>query len=407
MNKNSIDKEIIHIIDTLIIDTACYQPVELLLQLNLLSYAQYEQWCLGKTRYLSDNFRSNKEQVISKLDKAAFYAQSIKLSPESLTLLQWQQDTQQKKADLQLKFCPDNSDFSNKLDMQYLRKENQCQMDLFFDNQSIEVIKLLKQALISRNIRTASKHLQELNQTAPEHEFFQPASQLLDALINAMEQEVISEATKEMHYLLDELSPLAEKTLAGQERDYMAFFWRRLASSIDDTDYNEAKKNKHSSFCYQQIPDWQAVIKSIISTEDQQNKFYLKQPVLLNRLCLAYNKSGEHKNATQNLCYSCWQFSTPPDKSLLLNDSHLKRNYHAFLDHELDKQWGLQSFPTWLLIKEPTMSHYIKPDKQTPPAFTALQQLIQTELHNKEPSIKLRKQLKQIHPDVLAFYLKS
>ncbi|NOQ79108.1 MAG: hypothetical protein GQ546_06875, partial [Gammaproteobacteria bacterium] len=76
-NTINLDKDLIHTIDQLIIDSACYQPVELLLRLNLLAYADYEQWCLGKTNYLSDSLNHNKKEIIRTLDEASFYVQSL------------------------------------------------------------------------------------------------------------------------------------------------------------------------------------------------------------------------------------------------------------------------------------------------------------------------------------------
>ena len=91
-NKRNLDKNLIHTIDQLIIDTACYQPVELLLRLNLLTYADYEQWCMGKTNYLSDSLKQNKKEIIHNLDDALFYVQSLNLLPEPMIMQQWQQD---------------------------------------------------------------------------------------------------------------------------------------------------------------------------------------------------------------------------------------------------------------------------------------------------------------------------
>lgn len=405
-NTINLDKDLIHTIDQLIIDSACYQPVELLLRLNLLAYADYEQWCLGKTNYLSDSLNHNKKEIIRTLDEASFYVQSLNMIPEPMIMHQWEQD----ETIQTLSFCPDNSLFSNKLSRQFIRKDDDEQMDLFFDNQSLTIVKELKQALISRNIKIASQQFQALYQIEPEHEFFQPAKILLDALVNALEEEPISDTTEEMRYLLEELKPLAKKALSGQERDYMSLFWRRLANYINDDDYNEDDETLHSSFCYQQIPDWQAVISSIKKTTDGD-----KYPGLSDRLSLAFNKSGQYKEFMQSVCQFCWQFSTTLDKTpeqiFITADAALKNNWYAFLDQEsdqkLDEQWGMQHFPTWLLIKEPGISHYIEAIKQTPESFKLLQQLTLSELKDGTQAIELRKQLNQTQPNILKFYLKS
>lgn len=397
-----LDKHLIHSIDQLIIDTACYQPVELLLHLNLLAYADYEQWRMGKIAHLSDILGRNTEEIIDKLNDAAIYAQSLDLLPEPVIMHPWGQSNSTQI----LSLCPDNSPFFSSLTKQYLRKDDNEQMDLFFDNQSLCIVKELKQALISRNIQAASQQFQALYQTEPEHEFFQPAKLLLDALVNALEEEPVTDISAEMHYLLNDLTPLAQKSLSGQERDYMSLFWRRLANYIDDSLYNEKTESMHSSFCFQQIPDWQAVINSINNTTDGQN-----YPELLARLALALNKSAQHQAFIQTVCQFFWRFpatlDNTADMTFITSDTALKKIWYAFLDQELDKQWGIQNFPGWLLLKEPGISHYIKSTEQTPEAFMHLQQIILTELKEGQQAIALRKQLNQSHPELLEFYLKS
>ncbi|MCU7800507.1 MAG: hypothetical protein KZQ70_10245 [gamma proteobacterium symbiont of Lucinoma myriamae] len=402
----NLNKDLVHAVDQLIIDTACYQPIELLLRLNLIAYADYEQWRMGKIYQLSDILSHNKKEIIHHLDEALFYVQSLNLIPEPMFMQQWTQDDSTKI----LKFCPDNSAFADKLTIQYIRQDDDDQMDLFFDNQSLSIVKELKQALISRNIKIASQQFQALYQTEPEHKFFQPAQLLLDALVNALEEEPISDTAEEMRYLLDELQPLAKKALSGQERDYMSLFWHRLADNIDNSHYDETQGDRHSSYCYEQIPDWQAVIKSITQTTDGQ-----KYPELLARLALALNKSGQHKLFMQTLCQFFWRFSTAleetTDKAFIMTDAALKKSWYAFLDQELDvksdEQWGEQNFPSWLLIKEPGISHYISVNEHTPEAFKLLQQLTLAELKNGAQAIELRKQLNQAQSNIFKFYLKS
>ncbi len=401
-NKTNIDKELIHTVDQLIIDTACYQPVELLLRLNLLAYADYEQWRMGKIQHLSDILSHNKEEIIQNLDDAAFYARSLNLIPEPVIIQPWEQSDRTQI----LSLCPENSVFCNNLSNQYIRKEDNDQMDLFFDNQSLTIIKELKQALISRNIKVASRQFQALYQTDPEHEFFQPAKLLLDALVNAIEEEPVTDISAEMHYLLNDLKPLAQKSLSGQERDYMSLFWHRLANYINDSLYDEELETMHSSFCYQQIPDWQAVINSIEKTTDGQN-----YPVLLARLALALKKSGQHKAFIQTVCQFCWQFSMTlditPGKIFITADTTIKKSWYAFLEQELDEHWGVENFPAWLLLQEPGISHYINAAEQTPEAFKLLQQLTLAEFEDGQQAIAIRKQLNQAHSGILEHYLKS
>lgn len=405
-NKVSFNKDLIHEVDQLIMDTGSYQAVELLLRFGLLAYAEYEQWRMGKIRYLSDLLSVQKDTIIPLLDEAGLYVKSLKMKPEAVIMQQWEQNENQEH----LKFCPDNSIFTEYLSRQYFRKNDDDQMDLFFDNQSLVIVRELKLALISRNIRIASQKFQALYDIEAKHEMVIPAKKLLDALINALEEEQVTEPVHEMHYLLNELSPLAKKALAGQERDYMSLFWRRLARYIDDSLYNEFGKKEqegiHTSFCYQQIPDWQAVMNSIEQTPDG-----LLLPELLVRYAIALRKTGQQEQYNQTICQYFWQFSKAShDASVFVNsiveDPGLKKIWNDFQDLELDKQWGRQHFPCWLLIQTPGISHHIISDKQTPDEFKILHKLILTEIKENQQSIQLRKQLKESHAGMLESYLK-
>ncbi len=397
--QKKINKDIVQIIDQMIIETACYQPVELLLRLNLLSYNHYEQWCTGIIPYLSDTLTEHSKQALNILDQASFYVRSLKLLAEPMNVYQWGKNNTTQA----LHFFPKKSAFANKLNIQYIRHDDTLQMDLFFDNPSVTIIKHLKQGLITRNIQSASQHIQALSQAEPNHKFFQPACDLLDALINALEQKKIPDHTQEMNFLLNELQPLAKKILSGQERDYMSFFWSRLAGQIDDNFYYEQKNEPnislHSSFCYQQIPNWQKVISSI----EKNKTIFTSLPTLSARHTLALAELGYDKRYQQALCNRCWQFTALPDE-LLLARNNLLQNH---VNHFLDLDWDIIDFPTWWLIKESGLRINIKSNKFTPKSFQLLQKIMRLEHKEKQPAITLRKQLGHINNDVLAVYLTS
>ncbi len=392
--KIQFDKELIYKVDQIIIETGSYQAIELLLRTALLPYADYEQWRMGQYSTLSEVLESKKKAIIPLLNEAKHYVVSLKMNSEPVYMQQWEQNTHKN-----LTICPDNSVLSEYLNTQYFRQETDDQMDLFFDNQSLNLCNDLKRALISRNIKISSQTFQALYDIEPQNEIIKPAKILLDALINALEEENVSDPEEEMQYLLNELAPLARKTLAGQERDYMSLFWRRLAGYIDDL---QGIEGLHTSVCFEQIPDWQAVIDSI---EKQSSAKH--QPRLFVRYVIALRKSGRQEQYIQAVCQYFWQFSEQHLELLINNDPMLKNSWHDFQDRELDNQWGLKNFPCWLLIKMPGISHHIISDTQAPEVFVILHKLIQTEITEKEQSITLRKQLKESHSGMLECYLKS
>lgn len=398
---NNQDKALIYEVDQLIANTGSYQAIELLLQTGLLPYSDYEQWRMGKEQYLSDTFINNHETIILYLDNAQAYAQSLGMVSEPLNLKQWQRNG----VGTNLEFCPEKSSYANKLNSHYVRI-NDDQMDLFFDNQSLVLVSDLKRALISRDIRLANEKIQLMYGVDPSHEILKPAKILLDALVDALEEDEIADPRQEMNDIITHLRPLAEKALAGQERDYLSLFWRRLANVIDDSAYTEAESSLHSSFCYQQIPDWQAVIDSIKSNiKDTTNS--ISHPTLLIRYIIALNKSSQYQQYLQSLYQFFWQFPRADYSGIIENDISLKNNLNNFMGDEFDKQWGYKHFPAWLAINTPGVCHHIAPTSETPEVFKLLQELILTEIKQQKQVIPLRKQLQQAHAGIFEYYLDS
>ena len=413
MPKVKIDKLLIDAIDQQIIDTGCYQSIELLLRMGILPYSEYERWRRGEITYLADVF-THPEHIHKLLEQADVYIHSLNMLAEPVLMQQWIHGGVQSKSGNHLKFAAERSPLLNKLDVQYKRKTDAGQMDLFFDNQSLIIIKELKLSLIARDIRAAGVKLHELYTLEPEHEFYSQAKNLLDALVDALEENQICDPEKEMNYLLTVLHPLAEKVLSGQERDYMSLFWQRLVKVIDDTTYTEQKADTvqkkgaadddsyrmHSSFCYQQIPDWEAVIHSIEQTIDAR-----KKPLLLTRLALALQKTGRREACIQAICEYCWQFFTLQQQPPVDVDCVLSSRWHEFL--EVDEVWGMQHFPAWLLIKEPGLAHHLCAYTTAPEAFKLLQTLTLIEIKEKNQHIELREKLKDRHSEILKYYLKN
>ena len=408
-DKANFDKELVHQVDKLVMNTGCFQAVEFLLQVELLPYAEYEQWRMGHILYLSEVLTEQREVILPLLDEAGRYVSSLNMLPEPLLIQQWEQNNQLSH----LKLCPEKSAFSKYLNEQYIRQDNE-QMDLFFDNRSLIIVSELKRALISRNIQTASQKLQSLYEIEPDHDIIKPTKKLLDSLVNALEEDQITDIIHEMHFLIKELAPLAKETLSGQERDYMSLFWRRLARYINDSIYCEQQEkfsenkleNVHSSFCFEQIPDWQAVIKSI-----EQESVLIKSPRLFARYCLALRRSGQYEQYIQNTCQFFWQFSNKKSAQIaqgfLMVDPILNNLWHDFHDLEFDTQWGRCQFPCLLLIKIPGICHYVKADNHSPEEFGVLLKLIKTEMKDGNQSISLRKQLKESHANIFQYFLEQ
>lgn len=390
--------KIIDAVDQIIIDTGTYQAIDLLLHYNFLSYGHYEQWRTGKIQYLCNVLDNQKRDAIFHcLEKAEHYVKSLKMLPEKITFQSWQAHTSSP-----LFLCLNDNYFSDLLSYQYLRQNSDDQMDLFFDNQALTTSKELKQALIDRNIKMANQKLQELYNIDPHNTILDGARELLDHLVNAIEEEEIEDIKTELNYLLDELSPLAQSILSAQKRDYLSFFWYRLARQIDDSCYDETEPYLHSAFCFAQIPDWPASIGRFEAMPKLK-----QQAELFKQYLISLNKHEKQSKYIPFVCQFFWQFPDNDPAIFMHQDPSLKTLWQHFLDDkEEHTQWTNEIFPSWLLISNLGMSHYSYADKNAPEDFLLLQKLILSELKEKTPNINLRKQVNAHSCALLEYYLK-
>lgn len=384
-------------VDEIITDLGYYSPLELLLRQGCLRYSDYERWRSGEVDFICETFVSTPKHIVGLLESARDYVQALGFSAETYHLFGWHG----KKANVRLDFCRTNNAISSDiLSTQYLRKEDQPQMDLFFDNRAVQLANGVIQALGSRNVKNSVEKLRQLEQHDAEHLLCEQGAELLSAVQKLQQKKSIYDVRQELNYLQQRLAPLAKNVLKGQARDFMSPFWRRLALALGTGFFDEQYPDLNAAYCYAQVLLWSEVVNSIRNIAQWQ-----QHATLFAQLSHACYQNKQRIESIQILCDYCWLYSDqdgfPPDD----NKSVIARN--KFMDLELDEKWGWQQFPAWLLLNEPGLAKHIQASPSTTAcAFKALQQLLLAEQEKNTLKVDLRLQLQTAHKGLFDYFLK-
>lgn len=385
-----------YVVDEIITDLGYYRPLELLLRQGRLRYTDYESWRNGEIDYLCETFMGSSKRISALLESARDYVQALGFTAETYHLLGWQGE----KANTRLDFCPANNAIdSDLLSTQYLRKEDIPQMDLFFDNQGVQLANDLIQVLGDRDAKCSEEKLNQLEQVDPNHPLCGQGAELLLAIQKLQQKNSLSDTKQELDYLQKQLAPLAKDVLKGSARDFMAPFWRRLASNLETGFFDEQCTDLNAVYCYTQILLWPEVINSVHNIPQWQ-----QYTGLFAQLAHAYYQDNQRIESIQVLCDYCWLH--PEDDAFLPDDSNSVQAWNKFIDLELDVKWGRQHFPAWLLFNEPGLAMHIHANSSSAAsAFKALQQLLQAEQEKSEVQVDLRLKLQNAHPDIFNYFL--
>jgi hypothetical protein len=383
-------------VDEIITDLGHYNPIELLLRQGRLRYADYESWRNGEIDYIYDAFMGSSKRIFILLNSAQDYVKELGFTAEAYTLTAWQGE----KANEPLAFCAADNVIANELlSTQYLRKEDVPQMDLFFDNQGVQLANDLAGLLADRDIKNSEDKLNQLEQVDPNHPLCGQGAELLSAIQKLQLSDIAKDTKQELLYLQRQLAPLAKDVLKGQARDFIAPFWRRLAISIGIDFYDEESRDLNAAYCYAQILLWPDVIKSIEAIPQWQ-----EHAGLFTQLAHAYYLNDQRIESIRVLCEYCWAY---PDADIFLpDDSNSIQSWNKFIDLELDEKWGQEYFPVWLLLNEPGLAKNIcivRSDRAD--VFKMLQQLLQIEQESNEVNADLRLQLQMAHKDIFNYFL--
>ena len=390
------------VIDEIISDLGYYSPIELLLRQGRLRFTDYEDWRYGKTELLTEQLMGSAKRINSLLESAQNYALKLGLSAEAAEFYGWKGA----KANQLLMLGNSHSDFDlSLLNSQYKRPQNIPQLDLFFDNQGVQIANELAQAIAGRNIELAELKLNQLEQIDPGHTLCGQAVILIKALQQLDNATLNPQPAQQLDHIQNHLLPLAKEILKGSTRDFIAPFWRQLALQIDSEAYSDQHHELHPAYCYSQILLWPEAINSIL-----QSSNWHQFPALYKLLSRAFYQNNQRNESIQVACEFCWSFKNQQPDFLL--DAHCSKLRNQFMDLELEENWGWDHFPGWILIHEPGLASHLATtpgnNQQTPPeSFTLLQELLQSPQSGSHRDMTLRSRLKQAHDGLFEYFLQK
>lgn len=384
-----------YVIDEIVADLGYYSPVELLLRTGRLRYPDYEGWRYGRHEFICELLMGSPKRIINQLAMARDHLLAQNFMAEPLQFHGWQGE----KTNQLLAFCPSSSEFESVLlSTQYRRKQSVPQLDLFFDNQAVQLANELIQALAGRNVELAENKLSQLEQADPNHALCGQGAKLLTALHKLKQNSILESPALQLDEIRNNLMPLANEALKGRTRDFLAPFWRQLAGNLAGKTYTEDHPDLHPAFCYSQILLWPDVISSVINTTE-----WRQYPRLYRLLIHAYNQNDQRTESIQLVCDFCWRFAG--EELPAIPDAHTSQLWNHFIDRELDDKWGQQHFPAWLLLHEEGLVGHLKADHLCGnEAFSVLQKLLQS---GNNQDIDLRQRLKAENADIFEYFLRK
>ena len=340
MKQQGIDKGVQQTVDRLLLEQGTYSPLELLMAEGRLLFADYEAWRAGQYRFLDERLFGDPGQSNDLLQQAATYAEALKLEAESTVYKQWGGGGET------LPFSP-QSGFDRLFHTAYRKPVDIPQMDLFMDATGTTLVNGIQGALIGRDFSEARRQLDLLFDADPGNSRLGSLELLVEAS-GRLEQTVVDVAT-ELHYLQQELLPLAVDLLGTGSRDFLAPFWRRLLKAVWNEGFDPDRPELHASYLAIQMEAWELAQQSL-----EAQAGWIEQPLLLRRYAQASSRLQQDDRAVCCWFRLCWRF---PDQAGAIEqeaDLGWRHRWQRFLD--LEPELPKQDFPAWTLLEQPGLA---------------------------------------------------
>jgi hypothetical protein len=375
-----------------------YSVLEWLLDSALLPYPSYERWRQGGISYLEDAIEAGAEDWVRRLREGEAHARSLGLAHEAQTYYDWRPSD----GDRTLALSPD-PERRALLAQRWVRPADLSQLDLFLDNGASGAEHDLHRALAVRNVADAERIYERLCRIAPNHPGLGEYGVLVLYARHLERSPAIppDACSEEMEGLVQEIAPLARARLRGQARDYLAPAWRRLAEALPRGRFDPDDPDRHASYAEMQIPDWEAVLRSVQAVTD-----HAEHAVLLSRLALALH----HRQAPEAAMLAwarCCDRGLETSPAALVPDAAVRLYRHALAFDALDEPLEPTDFPAWLLLQEPGLLHHLDRADTPVPAgatFVAMAELLRTRVRGGD-EVAVRRRLQELSPVLLRVYL--
>jgi hypothetical protein len=382
--------------DRLLLEQGRLDPLELLLAADLISYADYEAWRLGRRPDLQGALRAPTAKVIELLTLAGDYARGQGLGALPLEHLGWE------RMDGALTIGPD-PELTRLCAAVYAPPADRPQLDLFQDSSGLLIEAEIRHALGSRRAQGAQEGIGRLMQQEPGNRRIAGYLRLAQALEETTAGPGEGGAGVDPARRLDEIQeiqPLAVQLLGARARDLLALLWTDLAGRLADRPFDPRRPRLHAAECWAAAGRWEDARAAVESDPRWRDR-----PELIGLHARASWQRRDVQAARRDWLVLCWEHPGAAERSLAsreLPDARLAELWSDFQDADVDLD--TEDFPAWLLVREPAWASWLPPS--TAPAdqrgepFRLLHRLA-----GHGDDIEARRALGDVHPGLLELYL--
>ncbi len=276
------------------------------------------------------------------------------------------------------------------------------QLDLFRDSGRALAFNDLGDALQARDGVRATRERERLAALAPDHPGVAQAATLIAAL-EAPPPDGAEQAIERLGRLERDWRRAASALLGARGRDFLAPWWQEVGQALDGVTFDPAHPNRHASWAWRQCRDWNAVLSSVRAVPHHAN-----HPVLLARLAEAHHALHERTVAVEHwfaLCRLAPEEFARRVRAPDFPDRPMAEAWHEAADSEvLEEDLTPAWFPAWMLIAEPGLARALPAIAEADAPALAFNLVRALRLADR---VGLRRELKIVHPGLLAGYLAS
>ena len=383
----------------LLLEHGAYSPVELLLAANQLPDEDYLAWRRGERVTLDEAWAASADEIQALLEEAEACAQALGLIADPMVHFGCEENAGTELA------ASRNPSLNALLGNRYCRaREQEGQLDLFVNNEQTIAMNALRDALRTRDAGRAKQALEQLASLHPGYRDREQAKALIAAL-ETPNPDGTEQGFTQLERLEREWQPAASNLLGGDSRDFLDPLWRGIGEALMPAAFDPQRPKRHASWAYRQCSDWKRMKRSVLAVPECAT-----EPVLLARLAEAEWQLHDRPRAIAHWFALCWQ--APNEFEALVEapgfpDLPIKRAWRSMREQDLKPELAPAWFPAWMLIEESGLARVIGIEGgETGPkrAFDILIALMAQSDRN-QPNIPLRKELRALHPELLARYL--
>lgn len=374
--------------DRLLLEQGRLDPFELLLAADLLAYEDYEAWRMGRKPTIQGLLRNSPAEVAELLEETWAYAAEQGLTATPLEHHGWA------VSDSPLRIG-DHAPLVRACGVVFAPPPDRLQPDLFQDSTASLLEEEIRRALAERRIDRAREQVARLARQDPHHRRLRGFLRLIQ-LIDDPDAMDPGDRLRE----LLAIEPLARELLGHRDRDFLAPLWSALAESLAGRTFDPGFPDLHAGFAWARAGRWDAVRTAIEAEHDWRG-----EPALL----LAHAEACWHRRdleaARADWRWLCWEHPLEAERTFVSSrfpDRRLAELWNGFGD--LEPPLDTEDFPAWLLLHEPLAAVSPAPDllptDERGTAYRLLQRLV-----TGDDDIELRRELSEIHPQLLRLFL--